>query len=223
MVGDGREWLAAQPLPETAREQVTIAIAMIDALEAQIAPIDKQLRAYARRQPGCKALMPPLRDRGAERGHDPRRARRRPPVSTTAATRSVTRAWTSPSISPTSIARPASSPAKDRQRCAGRCTRPRNKPGIPAAPTASTTSRPPSGSAVTARASRSPANCSSAATSASRTLKEVSCRKTYIGGAVREMEACWRKRRDKPAWRSCEHERRRWIGCLMVVPLTAVL
>ena len=32
MVGDGREWLAAQPLPETAREQVTIAIAMIDAL-----------------------------------------------------------------------------------------------------------------------------------------------------------------------------------------------
>ncbi|HEY2200817.1 MAG TPA: IS110 family transposase [Solirubrobacteraceae bacterium] len=57
MVGDGREWLAAQPLPETAREQVKIAIAMIDALEAQIAPLDKQLRAYARRQSGCKALM----------------------------------------------------------------------------------------------------------------------------------------------------------------------
>jgi transposase len=57
MVGDGREWLTAQSLPETAREQVTIAIAMIDALEAQLAPIDKQLRGYARRQPGCKALM----------------------------------------------------------------------------------------------------------------------------------------------------------------------
>ena len=57
MVGDGREWLAAQPLPETAREQVTIAIAMIDALDRLMAPIDKQLRAYARRQPGCKALM----------------------------------------------------------------------------------------------------------------------------------------------------------------------
>src|SRR5204862_451323 len=28
MVGDGREWLATQPLPQTAREQVTIAIAM---------------------------------------------------------------------------------------------------------------------------------------------------------------------------------------------------
>jgi transposase len=57
MVGDGREWLAAQPLPATAREQVTIALAMIDALEAQIAPLDKELRACARRQAGCKALM----------------------------------------------------------------------------------------------------------------------------------------------------------------------
>jgi len=57
MIGDGREWLAAQPLPEAAREQVTIALAMIDALETQIAPIDKQLRSYARRQRGCKALM----------------------------------------------------------------------------------------------------------------------------------------------------------------------
>ena len=43
------------------------------------------------------------------------------------------------------------------------------------------------------------------------------------GGAVEEMEVVWRKRREKPAWRCCEHERRRWIGCLMVVPLTAVL
>jgi transposase len=57
MVGDGRAWLAAQPLPQTAREQVTVALAMIDALDAQMAPIEKQLRAYARRQAGCKALM----------------------------------------------------------------------------------------------------------------------------------------------------------------------
>ena len=40
-----------------AREQVTVALAMIDSLEAQIAPLDKELRAYARRQAGCKALM----------------------------------------------------------------------------------------------------------------------------------------------------------------------
>ena len=57
MVGDGREWLAAQPLPAAAREQVTVALAMIDSLEAQIAPLDRELRAYARRQAGCKALM----------------------------------------------------------------------------------------------------------------------------------------------------------------------
>jgi transposase len=57
MIGDGREWLAAQPLLETAREQVTVAVAMIDALERQLAPLDKELRAYARRQAGCKALM----------------------------------------------------------------------------------------------------------------------------------------------------------------------
>ena len=57
LVGDGREWLAAQPLPAAAREQVTIGLAMIDGIEAQIAPLDKDLRAYAHRQSGCKALM----------------------------------------------------------------------------------------------------------------------------------------------------------------------
>ncbi len=57
MVGDGREWLASQPLAQTAREQVTVALAMIDALSVQIAPLEKELRAYARRQAGCKALM----------------------------------------------------------------------------------------------------------------------------------------------------------------------
>ena len=57
LVGDGREWLAAQSLPATAREQVTVALEMIDALEVQIAPLEKELRAFARRQAGCKALM----------------------------------------------------------------------------------------------------------------------------------------------------------------------
>jgi transposase len=57
MVGDGRDWLAAQALPAVAREQVTVALQMIDALELQMRPIEKELRAYARRQPGCKALM----------------------------------------------------------------------------------------------------------------------------------------------------------------------
>ncbi|MGO9898716.1 MAG: IS110 family transposase [Solirubrobacteraceae bacterium] len=57
MVGEGRDWLNAQPLPEAAREQVTVALAVINALERQIAPMDAQLRPYARRQTGCKALI----------------------------------------------------------------------------------------------------------------------------------------------------------------------
>jgi transposase len=57
MTAEGRGWLAAQPLPTAAREQVTVALAMVDALEVQIAPLDRELRAYARRQAGCKALM----------------------------------------------------------------------------------------------------------------------------------------------------------------------
>jgi transposase len=57
LVGDGREWLASQPLPQSAREQVIVALSMIDALERQLAPIDAELRSYARRQVGCKALM----------------------------------------------------------------------------------------------------------------------------------------------------------------------
>ena len=57
MTRDGRAWLAQAALPETAREQVTVAVTMIDALDVQLAPLDRELRAYARRQPGCRALM----------------------------------------------------------------------------------------------------------------------------------------------------------------------
>jgi transposase len=57
MTGEGREWLVDQRLPVTAREQVTVALAVIDGLDRQLAPLDKELRTYARRQPGCRALM----------------------------------------------------------------------------------------------------------------------------------------------------------------------
>ena len=53
----GRQWLESLGLPATAREQVTVALGMIGALDSQLAPLDQDLRAYARRQPGCKALM----------------------------------------------------------------------------------------------------------------------------------------------------------------------
>jgi transposase len=57
MTREGLSWLAAQPLPGSAREQISIALSMIDALDRQLAPLDKELRSYARRQVGCKALM----------------------------------------------------------------------------------------------------------------------------------------------------------------------
>jgi transposase len=57
MTDEGQRWLAGQPLPGCARQQVTVALAMIDALDAQLAPLNRELRAYARRQAGCRALM----------------------------------------------------------------------------------------------------------------------------------------------------------------------
>ena len=57
MTGDGRDWLAAQPLPEAACQQITVSLQMIDALDLQLAPLTKQLRAYARDQIGCRALV----------------------------------------------------------------------------------------------------------------------------------------------------------------------
>jgi transposase len=53
----GLAWLESQRLAPCAREQVTVSLQMIDALDAQLAPLDQELRAYARRQPGCKALL----------------------------------------------------------------------------------------------------------------------------------------------------------------------
>lgn len=53
----GRAWLDGLEVPAVAREQITVALAVIEALEAQIAPIDGELRRYAAHQPGCRALM----------------------------------------------------------------------------------------------------------------------------------------------------------------------
>ena len=53
----GREWLAELALPDSARQLVTIALEMIDALDTRLGPIDRQLRGWARRQAGCRALI----------------------------------------------------------------------------------------------------------------------------------------------------------------------
>lgn len=53
----GREFLAGLALPADARERIEIALAMVDAIDARIDPLERDLRRLARRQPGCKALM----------------------------------------------------------------------------------------------------------------------------------------------------------------------
>jgi transposase len=53
----GREFLDALELPDSARERVTVSLAMIEALDRQLEPIEQALRRLARRQTGCRALM----------------------------------------------------------------------------------------------------------------------------------------------------------------------
>ena len=57
LVGERRAWLEALELPDAARRQIRVALAMIDSVDHQLEPLDRALRALARRQPGCRALM----------------------------------------------------------------------------------------------------------------------------------------------------------------------
>lgn len=53
----GRAFLERLELPPEASERVRVALAMIDALETQLGPLERELRRLARRQPGCQALL----------------------------------------------------------------------------------------------------------------------------------------------------------------------
>src|ERR671918_838563 len=57
LTAEKRQWLTELELPAAAREQITVALRVIDALDAQSEPLTRELRAYGRRQPGCRALM----------------------------------------------------------------------------------------------------------------------------------------------------------------------
>jgi transposase len=54
---EGRAALERLELSPSARQALTVALAMSDACDAQIAPLDRELGRYARRQGGCLALM----------------------------------------------------------------------------------------------------------------------------------------------------------------------
>jgi hypothetical protein len=55
--GDGRAFFERLPLPADARERIMIALTMVDAIDAQIGPLERELRRLARHQTGCRALM----------------------------------------------------------------------------------------------------------------------------------------------------------------------
>lgn len=53
----GRQALAQAELSPAGRELVALGSRMLDAFDVELAPLDRQLRAFARRQPGCRALI----------------------------------------------------------------------------------------------------------------------------------------------------------------------
>ena len=53
----GREFLTALELPSDAAERIRVALEIIDMLDIQLAGIERNLRALARHQAGCRALM----------------------------------------------------------------------------------------------------------------------------------------------------------------------
>jgi transposase len=54
---ESRERLERLEVPPSARKMVDHALSMIDHINEELAPIEKDLRSYARRQAGCRALM----------------------------------------------------------------------------------------------------------------------------------------------------------------------
>jgi transposase len=54
---ENRAWLERLELPQAARLQIDVGLQMIDRIDALVAPLDRELRACARRQPGCRAIL----------------------------------------------------------------------------------------------------------------------------------------------------------------------
>src|SRR5512132_35318 len=53
----GRDALARAELSPAGRELVALGLRMLDSFDLELAPLDRQLRAFVRRQPGCRPLI----------------------------------------------------------------------------------------------------------------------------------------------------------------------
>ncbi len=56
----GREALTRVELSAAGRELVALALRMLDVIDLELAPLDRELGSFARRQPGCRALIAQL-------------------------------------------------------------------------------------------------------------------------------------------------------------------
>ena len=54
---DAHQRLGALDLSSAAQRQITVALAVIEHVNSQLTPLDHDLKAFARAQPGCRALM----------------------------------------------------------------------------------------------------------------------------------------------------------------------
>ncbi len=164
---ENRAWVGQLPLPAAGREQIAVGLAVTDAIDLRLAPFDRELCRYARRQPGCKALIG-HRDRRADERHDPRRARRRQAVRLLASGGPLWRHGRRG-------ARLRQAPRARAPLCHGppalrwALYEAAQAPAARARRTATTSCKPPSGSDATAPAWRSRASCSNAATTPSKT------------------------------------------------------
>src|SRR5436190_24094976 len=61
----GREALAQVQLPPAGSELVALALRMLETIDRELVPLDRALRAFARRQRGCRALIANLYGVGA--------------------------------------------------------------------------------------------------------------------------------------------------------------
>jgi transposase len=61
----GRTALAGAGLSPSGRELIALGLRMIDVVDRELEPLDRRLRAFARRQPGCRALIEGLYGVGA--------------------------------------------------------------------------------------------------------------------------------------------------------------
>jgi hypothetical protein len=130
--------LAEHDLPAIAERQITVALGIIGHLNREIHALDLELERFARRQPGCVALMK-LYGVGpcvstailAEIGDARRFSSSRQACAAPA--------WTSPFTSPTCAAAAGISPARAPRYCAGRRSKRRRAPRGRAPPTTTTT------------------------------------------------------------------------------------